>query len=107
MITLPKPKKRTIEYYDWDDVANFMIERGIWDEDFKEEVSYELADEQFIASGLPFTISDWELNRNNKLAYGVTEVMEKAIKDLMEHFGEPDTECITPGTLTARFIANW
>jgi hypothetical protein len=33
--------------------------------------------------------------------------MKDAIPHLLEHFGEPDKNCLDAGILTATFIATW
>jgi len=103
-----KPTKKTLEYYDWGSVEQYFIDNEIWSEDFKDELWLELCDCDSLGHGKRFTITDWELkHKNGKFAYTVSDIMKKAIPDLLEHFGEPYKDCLDPGILTATFIADW
>lgn len=103
-----KPTKKTLEYYDWSSVEEYFIENEIWDEELKSDVWIELCDAKDIKNGKPFTITDWELKDDNgKFAYLLSDFMKDLIPDLLEHFGEPDKNCLTPDVLTATFIATW
>lgn len=103
-MNIDKPTPKTLKYYDWHAVEEYLIKNGIWDEDFASDVWGELC----ISNGKPFTISDWELKHDKgRFAYLLNELKKTMVTDLMEHFGEPDTGCLDPGVLTATFIASW
>jgi len=103
-----KPAKKTLEYYDWEDVEKYLIDNKIWSEELKDEVWSELCETVDIKNGSPFTITDWDLKHDNgKFADLVSDFMKDAIPVLLEHFGEPDKECLDPDILTATFIASW
>jgi hypothetical protein len=105
---MKKPTKKTIKYYDWDEVEQYLIEKNIWTESFASEFWGELCEDKGIVNGKSFTITDWELKHNKgKYAYTVCDTLKKAIPSLLEHFGEPDKGCLDPGVLTATFYRFW
>jgi hypothetical protein len=103
-----KPNKQTLEYYDWGSVVKYFIDNEIWDVELKDDFWSELCNSKDIKNETPFTITDWELKHDNgKYSYLVSDCMKDAIPDLLEHFGEPDKNCLDAGILTATFIATW
>jgi fatty acid-binding protein DegV len=56
----------------------------------------------------PITITDWELKYDNgKYSRSVDKNQKRFITELLKEFGEPDSNCLTPGVLTMRMIATW
>lgn len=113
-----KPKLEKIEYFDWDLAWDYIKEKynfsdEVADKDKNEyDEPYDLwnyiCDTHEIHNGKIFSLSNWELIHNNgQFKYSVPDWYIPILEAFIEEFGEIDTGCLTPGTKTCSFRANW
>ena len=93
---MEKPTKQTVSYYDIDEVFRYLEETRKLKNTRK--VMNHWVDNCGLDSNEFITISDWALiHEDGKFAYMVKAWYKPFLLAILDEFGEPDTECLTPG----------